>query len=781
VSVTEVQTVQDLGRLLRDLRRRQARQRGEVGLTYRDLAARTGWSFTVIGAYFAGTVLPPTDRFDALVRLLGASPVEQGALATARDRVEESRRAARPDRPRPVVVPRQLPAGIRHFAGRAAELKALTGLLDQALAVSTTVISTIDGTAGIGKTALALHWAHLMADQFPDGQLYVDLRGFDPEGSPTDPSEVVRGFLDAFGVAPKRIPAGLDAQAGLYRSVLAGRRVLVVLDNAFSVEQVRPLLPGTADCLVLVTSRNRLVGLAAEGATALTLDVLSAAEARDLLAGHLGPERLAGNVATVREIVDQCAGLPLALAIVAARAAAHPSFSLAQLASELREARGSLDAFHAGDPTAGVSAAFSSSYCQLHQETARIFRLLGLHPGAEISVPAVASLAAVPMRLSRRALAELDRAHLISERSPGRFAVHDLLRAYAAELVDTHDSDAERRAAFTRVLDHYLHTAHAAARQLEPRRDPISPAPPQPDVVIEEVADLDAAMRWFTAEHPAVLDAVNRAAADGFDRHAWQLAWTLTTFFQRRVRWHDQVTAYTTALAATERLADRPAQAHVHRCLGLTLGRLDRFDEAHRHLRQAIDLYGQLRDPAGQAHTHLNIASILECQGRHADALQHAEPALTLYRAAGQAAGQARALNDIGWYYAQLGHHEQALVHCQQALTIHQQLDYRAGEADTWDSLGYANYQLGDHTRAATCYQRAAAIFRDLGDLAYEAGSLSRLGDTWLAAGDPRAASQVWQRALAIFTELDHPETGPLRARLRHLDTSDAASPAPAT
>jgi len=331
----------------------------------------------------------------------------------------------------PAVVPRELPAAIGQFTGRARELRALTGMLDGP--AGTVVISAIAGAAGIGKTALAVQWAHQVADRFPDGQLYVNLRGFHPSGKPVPAAAAVRGFLEALGVQAERIPADLDAQARLYRSLLSGRRMFVLLDNARDEEQVRPLLPGGPGCLVLVTSRCQLSGLvAAEGAHALTLGLLSEAEARDLLTRRLGAARLGAEPRAATELVGLCAGLPLALAIAAARAA-RPGARLDALSEELKDVQTRLDALDTGDPSVSVRAVFSWSVDNLPARQTRMFRLLGLHPGPDIAIPAAASLAGTPPAQARGDLRELARAHLISEHVPGRYAMHDLLRAYAAE------------------------------------------------------------------------------------------------------------------------------------------------------------------------------------------------------------------------------------------------------------------------------------------------------------------------------------------------------------
>ncbi|HEU4423406.1 MAG TPA: BTAD domain-containing putative transcriptional regulator, partial [Pilimelia sp.] len=333
--------------------------------------------------------------------------------------------------PTAAPVPAQLPADVPDFTGRDDHLKQLDKLATDPGTVTTVVVTAISGTAGVGKTALAVHWAHRVSDRFGDGQLYVNLRGFDPSGSVMDPAEAIRGFLQALAVPPESIPGSLAAQVGLYRSLLAGRRMLIMLDNARDAEQVRPLLPGTPGCLVVVTSRAQLPGLVTAGAHPLTLDLLAPAEARDLLTRRLGADRLAADPDAVDEIITRCARLPLALTVVAARAAYSPSFRLATIAAELRHTRGGLDAFDSGDTATDVRAVFSWSYRALSPDAARLFRLLGIHPGPDISTPAAASLAGIPPDQARPLLAELARAHLITEHRPGRYAFHDLMRAYA--------------------------------------------------------------------------------------------------------------------------------------------------------------------------------------------------------------------------------------------------------------------------------------------------------------------------------------------------------------
>jgi tetratricopeptide (TPR) repeat protein len=674
-------------------------------------------------------------------------------------------------------VPQQLPAAVPHFAGRTGQLATLTGLLrSRADTGGAVVISAVSGTAGVGKTALAVYWAHQVAHRFPDGQLYVNLRGFDPSGQVMDPAEAVRRFLDALQVPPERIPVDLDAQAALYRSQLAGKRMLVVLDNARDADQVRSLLPGAPTALVLVTSRNHLSSLVAvDGARPLMLDLLTEDEAWELLARRLGPDRLTAEQQAVQQIIACCARLPLALTIAAARAE-QSGFKLATLAGELAEAGRRLDALDAGDAVSRVRVVFSWSYNALSPAAARLFRLLGLHPGPDISAAAAASLTAHPPAETRRLLAELTRASLLTEHTPGRYTFHDLLRAYATDVTHTHDPADERHAAVGRLLDHYLHTAHTAARLVNPIGDPIPLAltPPAPGVTPEHPADREQTLAWQTAEHPVLLGAVRQATENGFDTHTWQLAWSLTTFLHRQGHWNDLTTTWQTALHAARRLDDPAAQAHTHLNLAAAHTLLSDYPDAHTHLTNALDLYRRIGDHAGQAHTHNNLAILSERQGRPEQALDHAQQALTLHRAAGYRPGQAESLNNVGWYYTMLGDYQQALTSCQQALTLYQDLGDCQGQAATWDSLGYAHHHLGHHTQAADSYQHALHLLREIGAPYWEATSLTHLGDTHHAAGNRDAARTAWQHALDILTDLDHPDADTVRAKLHALDQTVA-------
>jgi tetratricopeptide (TPR) repeat protein len=668
----------------------------------------------------------------------------------------------------PPPRPYQLPPAVAHFTGRAAELQTLTGLADQASGSGgAVVITAIGGTAGVGKTALAVHWAHHAAGRFPDGELYVNLRGYDPSGEPVQPDEAVRWLLEALAVPAAQIPSGPQAQTGLYRSLLAGQKMLIVLDNARDPAQVRPLLPGTPGSMVLVTSRSQLTGLAAaDGAALIDLDVLGSDEARILLARRLGAARLAAEPAAVSDLVRLCARLPLALNIAAALAAAQPERPLAALAGDLHGHPAPLDALDTGDAASSVRTVFSWSYHSLPPAPASMFRLLGLHPGPDISPAAAASLAGIPAGQARQALRELAAAHLLAEHAPGRYAFHDLLRAYAAEQAARCDDKAARAAAVSRMLDHYLHTATAAAALLCPGRDLLKLSPPRAGVTPEPVASGNDALAWFTAERPVLTAAVTQAAEAGLGAPAWQLGWTVGRFLHRRGYRQEWIATLQTALAAAQAAADITGQAYVHRDLGAACAVNGAVPDAAAHLQQAMDLYRQLGDRPGQAHTYLYLCMMSGVHGQPREALEHAGRALQLFRAAGHVAGQANALSNAAYSHDTLGEHEQALACCLEALPLHEQSGNRDGEGHAWSCLSSTYHHLGRHDEAIDCDRRSVMLFRDLGDQHLLADALTQLGDHLQDSGSQQEARTAWQEAFAILDDLRHPAAGQVRARL---------------
>lgn len=696
-----------------------------------------------------------------LVDELGIEPCDE--LRRIHQRLLKSDGSRDTDVPRR-PVPALLPLDVSGFVGRERELARLDTVLASA-GSRATVTAVLSGTAGIGKTTLAVHWSHRARDRFPDGQLYVNLRGFDHSRPRVEPAEAARIFLETLGVEPKRIPTSLEAQVSLYRSLLAGRSMLIVLDNASDPEQVRPLLPGSPGCVVLVTSRNSMPGLiAGEGAYAVPLDLMSEEEARALLDHRIGHTRIGAEQNAVQEIIKRTARLPLALAVVAARAATHPGFPLAALAHELRE----LDAFDVGDPATRLRTVLNSSYRALTPAAARLFRLLGAVTGPDISARATASLAGVPIGEARRALTELSDANLVTEHLPGRYTFHDLLRIYARELLSTADNEEDRALAVHRFLDHNLHTAWAAAVVMRPQRDPIHLSEPIRGVALEEIGDSAQAIAWFTAERAVLVSAVRQAAQSGADVHTWQLATALSDFLTRQSHLDDNAAVQTAALAAARRLGDPAAQAIAHCAIARCHISANVHDQAAGHLGQALDLYCALEDRSGQANTHGTLSWLMERQGLHERALDHSRRALDLYRALGDRNMQANALNTVGWHHALLGDHHEAMRCCRDALALLQELGDPIGEAETWDSLGYAHHQLGEHDEAVACFRSALRLFRESGDLVNEAKTLLHLGDTYAAAGKATLARRTWQDALGVGSEFSgHAVFEQLKLRLR--------------
>ena len=643
----------------------------------------------------------------------------------------------------PGDVPRQLPAPQRWFTGRADELAALTA----AEPAGTVLITAIGGIGGIGKTTLAVQWAHQHLQDFPDGQLYVNLRGFDPSSGPVPPTVAVRGFLEALGEDPAAIPASLDAQTGRYRSLVAGKRLLVVLDNARDTEQVSPLLPGSPSCAVLVTSRLRLPGLlTAHGARSLSLDVLGDDEAREFLASRLGAGRVATEPDVVDALVGWCGGLPLALSIVAARAALDPDFPLAVLADELRERGDRLDALDAGEIGADLRAVFSWSVDELRPEAAAVFTLLGLSPSADISLPAVASLTALSVGRARVLLRDLENAHLVQQHVPGRYRMHDLVRLYAADLAARSDHEV----ALHRLAGFHVGTARAAALTLEPHK----PLPELEDVegcLPLRFTDAVAAMRWYDDEHEGLL-AVQRVAADhGWHEIAWMLARTMNNYHLRRGRTADDVAAWLVGLGSAERIDDLAKQATAHLCLGANLVELSFSERGHEHLRRCLEIYEGGVDHGALAGAHRANAWALEFEGDFEGALTHSLSALEGFRKADSPIRVAESLNEVGWRYACLGRYAEAQRFCAEGMALNRELGHQEGMAATLDSLAHIAHHDGRHDDAIAHYHEALDLYRELDNSAEEATVLHHLGDVHAASGENAEARALWTRALALY------------------------------
>lgn len=665
-----------------------------------------------------------------------------------------------------LVRPRQLPPIGIQFVGRAQELELLSKLVDKSVGENSAAIIVISGTAGVGKTTLANHLGRCVGDRFADGQLYINLRSFGPAGEPLTAHAALRSFLDALGVPPNAIPVGPDDQASFYRGLIADKRLLIVLDNARDLEQVRPLLPRSPGCLVLVTSRNELTGLVAEGAHALCLEPFSLDDARTLLSRRLTPERVDKEPHAATELIEVCARLPLAVSVAAAHAAARPEFPLTAFVGELRK-RG-LDLLDTGDPATTTRTVFNWSYHHLSRHAALVFRLLGVHPGPDTSVAATASLCAVPRDQAYRTLHELSREHLVEEHTPGRFAFHDLLRAYAVEQARRHETDADRRAAECRLLDHYLHTGHPGRRLLSALDDDLNLPQPQPGVAAERLITDVEAMAWFRAEHHALLAAVTDAADRGFDAHCWQLAWVIAPYLVRGGYWHDFAATQRIALAAARRSAHPVARAHVQWELGHACALLGNVEEAESHVHDALATYVKLRHRTGEAKAKHGLSALLEQQGRYEEALPLALEALQLNQSYGSATAIGLSQNAVGWLCVRLGYYNKAARYCRDALEILEQAGLRPASADALDTLGLAYARSGSHAQAILHYQKAIAIYREIGSLPGAATTLTYLGDVQFEAGNLAASRESWERALEIIDGLQRQDAEPVKARLSH-------------
>ncbi len=681
-------------------------------------------------------------------------------------------------RPR-LAVPRQLPPDVAGFSGRLEEIAELDRLLtttpdssdaDSRNQAAVAAICAVSGTAGVGKTALAIHWAHRVTALFPDGQIYVDLRGFDPSGRVMNIGEAVRSILDALEVKPGQIPPDVEAQLRLYRRLINGRRMLLLLDNCQDAVHARPLLPSCSTVAVVVTSRDELSGLIiTDGASPLMLELLTLPEARVMLARRLGARRVIADQQAADEIITYCARLPLALAIAAARAAIHPQFSLASLARELRDRRGRLDVLTGGDPSSDMRQVLSWSLGNVTPETGSLFALLSIHPGPDISAYAASSLAGQPEPKVRSLLSGLGRAHLASEGVPGRYSLHDLLRAYASDRAGRILAG-ELQAVVDRMLAHYLYTAHAAALLLNPYRKPLTLAPLPPGTNPEKLENYDGALNWFKAEHQVIMAVIQYSVKSERDLQTSQIAWTLATYLERDGHWRDQSIVQRLAIAATEK-GDQNIRAAAYNYLGRACQNLGLLEEAGDYLRTSLDLYSNLGNSDSCAVLHLDLAVLSGVQGRYSDAVNHAREALDLGESTGNDMVKANALNSVGWFHAMLENYDQALRSCEQALSIEQAINNRDGQADTWDSLGYVYHHLRQHVKALECYENALELFRELGNRYYEANTLRHLAEVCYAVGNLNGSREALQLAIAILDDLDHPDAEQVHSRLLVLES----------
>jgi len=679
--------------------------------------------------------------------------------------------AGRPSAPA-YQPPAQLPADISDFTGRAGQVDRLRGLLtvpvteDNPGAVR---VALVVGAGGLGKTALAVHTAHLVASEFPDGQLYASLHG---AAQPTDPSEVLARFLRALGAEPGHIPLEEEERAAQYRTRLAGKRVLIVLDDARDAAQVRPLLPGSASCAVLVTARRRQPELA--GTKVLDLDVLPLEEARTLFVLVAGQERTVAEPAATDDVLAACAGLPLAIRIGGARLAARGSWTVRTLADRLADERKRLDELRAGN--LAVRASFEVSFASLPGpelpggiDPATAFRLLGLWTGSSVSLAAASALLGEDEDAVADALDVLVDAHLLESRAADRYRFHDLLRVYAADRARTQETEQVQEAAIIRVLTWCLHTTEAAARVISPQHARV-PLDLLPDAVQPlGFTTLDQALDWCEQERPGLAAGVRLAADSGLHEIAWKLPAAAMSFYFRRSHWGDWVTTHKIGLDSARVLGDRQAEGWMLNNLGMVYGR-QRMPEAVDCFEQALAIYRDLGDVRGESRAATNVANAYFDLGRFSEALEAAQRSLAIQRRAEKRYGEGIALGIIGSASRELGRFSEAIDHLQAALAIFRELGDRMTEADALSDLGEAYLGLGRVDRAIGSLNEALTIHRTIGDRYGQAATLQRLARAQQLTGDLDQARASLQHALRLFEELDdRAHAAEVRQRLTEL------------
>lgn len=655
------------------------------------------------------------------------------------------------------ATPAELPHNVVGFVGRKEELADLHRMRRETTDAALGILMVV-GVGGVGKTALATRFAHQVAAEFDDGQLYLNLRGFDPEQPPVPPDEALRHLLRGLGVDTRSMPSSLDDLAPLFRSRLAGKKLLILLDNAASAEQVRPLLPGEPRCLVVVTSRRRLSGLVSrDGARRLGLDVLPQDDAAEVLSHVLGRERVDAEPVAAAEIARQCAGLPLALRIAADRASVVPAAPLTSLARRLAAERERLDLLSIpGDDSTAVRMAFSLSYRALGAEEARLFRLLSLHAGDEISETAVAATVGLPTASARRLLDVLAGAHLLEYAAPDRVRFHDLIRLYAWELSRSEDAEADRLSAQRRLVNWYLHTADNAGRTLIPARNRPHLVAPS-DCAPLSLATREEAVTWFDAEERNIA-ALIRQAADQLPSIVWKIPLAIWDFFYlRKPRSPDWPYLHEIGLAAAKEAGDHQAEAWVRASLGYLQWELGEPGKAEDQFRQAIGLWEPLglNDGLGVAFVGLGLCH--RSFGRFRDANACCDRAAEVFHAIGDHFGEGFALVGLAAGYRGQDRFEDAIARLERALEIFERIDDPWGKATALTDVGKTYRSLGRSRDAIDYLNEALEVYRVLGYRRREATVLRLLGETHLAAGEPDSARVLFTEALRICEEISDP------------------------
>jgi tetratricopeptide (TPR) repeat protein/DNA-binding XRE family transcriptional regulator len=738
------------------------RYRRAFGLTQEELAERAGVSARTVSDLERGRATRP---YRQTVGSLAASLGMQGPeldefvrLSRQSARVSGEPRVAPTGIPgtagrETTKVPRQLPAAVSHFAGRAVELEALTDMLGEPSGAGTVVISALVGTAGVGKSALAVRWAHQAAERFPDGQLYVNLRGYDPR-EPVAAADALAGLLRALGVPGEQIPDETDERARLYRSMLAGRRMLVLLDNAADSEQIRALLPGDPGCVAVVTSRDSLAGLVAtDGARRLDLDVLPPADAVGLLRSLIG-DRVDDDPGAAAELAGLCARLPLALRIAAESAAARPQAALRDLVAEL--AAVSLDGLDAGEQRASVRAAFSWSIRQLPGDAAGAFALLGLHPGVDLDVYAAAALTGSTIVQAHRMLGRLLRASLLQAAGPDRFGMHDLLRAYAREQAAARDADGQCREALTRLFDYYLAAAVAAMDIVYPAEAYLRSRVIRAATDVQKLQGEAEARAWLDAERANLAAIVVHCASQGWPEHTAGLAATLFRYLMTGSHIHEAQAIYGHALHAARLAGDVAAEAEALNGLGSISFMKGRSREAADNYQAALERYAERNDRQGQARALHNLGITKYQLHDHQSAADYHRRAMSAFEDVGDSLGWARALVDLAEVEAELGSYDEAAEHLPSALQVFRKAEHLLGEADALSKIGILSLRRSQLPEAAASFEQALATYRILGHTVGVAGELCNLGEVGVRQGEYQQAIGNLRQALTLFRQVGY-------------------------